>query len=135
MCMQSNSDIASALVLQAMDRVGKVGDALIDVPIDTVAAARQAAKDGEIRLGFEATEKMLNVVVKSAVHTEIRADPWAPRCVEDVFDAAWESLWPEIMAALRDDYMLTHGSASHDGWLGAEMKKAQHLFTPLCTPL
>ena len=44
----------------------------------TVAAARQAAKDGEIRLGFEATEKMLNVVVKSAVHTEIRADPWAP---------------------------------------------------------
>jgi hypothetical protein len=105
------------------DKMASVGRAVVDVPIDTLVSARRGMHDSEIRLGFEATEKMLNVVVKDAVRTEIRADPWAPACIEDVFMSAWEAMWPEIMAAVRDDYMLSHGSASHDGWLGEEMKK------------
>ena len=66
--------------------------------------------DGAIEEGFSKVESVLDSVVKTSVQELIHSDPWAPRKLVGLFEAFWDATWPQIIKAVRDDYLFNHGS-------------------------
>ena len=70
-------------------------------------ALLKSAQKKIIDVGFAQLEETLDSVIKGAVRDAINADPWAPRGLAKVFDKVWNSLWPDIIDTIHENYLLT----------------------------
>jgi hypothetical protein len=79
--------------------------------VEEVDELRDKVGDGLIKKGFTQIEAILDAEVRKAVEKEIFSDPWAPAALGRVLSSAWDGVWPRFIAALRENYLIDHGSS------------------------